>query len=201
MEKDNKQKQEEKVENENISMNKIITVVFALVLLVVMAIFVQNYMPIFNGEKTKVSTSTGVSYDKKEEPKQNTEKIVEETNKAQENKTAEVSKESNNSNESIEIDAKTFNEKLAAGETMMVDFYATWCGPCRIMAPRVEEAKKAGVNIYKIDVDKEIKLSTEQGIRALPTIVQYKGGEEKGRTLGVVSVEKLKTDFEVLKNK
>lgn len=70
----------------------------------------------------------------------------------------------------------------------LVDFFATWCGPCKMQAPILEEVKnKMGdqVNIIKIDVDKNPELSQRYNVRSIPTLIVFKGGEALWRGYGL----------------
>ena len=72
-------------------------------------------------------------------------------------------------------------EELIASETLvLIDFYATWCGPCRTMHPILEELKKEKgerLRIAKIDVDKHENLATSLRIQSIPTLILYKKGQ------------------------
>ncbi len=73
---------------------------------------------------------------------------------------------------------------------VLVDFYANWCGPCRMLAPRLEKlaAEFAGqMKIVKVDVDAESELADRFQIQSVPTLVFIAGGEVVGRTSGLVS--------------
>lgn len=80
-------------------------------------------------------------------------------------------------------------EVLRAAEPVLVDFYATWCGPCRALAPTLDElaGDLAGrVRIVKLDVDQAPDLAGQYGISSIPCLVVFKGGREVGRVLGAV---------------
>lgn len=83
------------------------------------------------------------------------------------------------------------DEALDAGEYVVVDFYADWCGPCRSMAPHFEAAADgpAGerVRFVKIDTEQETQLAREAGIRSIPTTVLFAGNEELGRASGAMN--------------
>ncbi len=78
---------------------------------------------------------------------------------------------------------------------ILVDFYADWCGPCKLLAPIFEElagkyASKAG--FYKLNVDESPAAAEENGVRGIPCLVLYRGGEEVTRVVGFVDAETLR---------
>lgn len=85
----------------------------------------------------------------------------------------------------------TFEDEVAGNEGLtMVDFWAVWCGPCRVVAPVVEELADAyvdqGLRVGKVDVDENPNISAKYGIRSIPTVVFFKGGEEVDRIVGAM---------------
>ena len=84
-------------------------------------------------------------------------------------------------------------EVLGTQGKILIDFYATWCEPCKIFSPIVEEVAKEyeNVKVLKVDVDKEPKLAEYFGITAMPTTVIMENGKVKSKTLGLMSKEKL----------
>ena len=72
---------------------------------------------------------------------------------------------------------------------VVVDFFATWCGPCKVLSPVIEEVSKdyAGkVKVVKMDVDKSNETAVKFSIMSVPTVVFFKGGKEIGRNIGSV---------------
>jgi thioredoxin 1 len=80
----------------------------------------------------------------------------------------------------VEITDSNFQEMLNSGQTIMVDFWAAWCGPCLAMGPVIEELAKeydGKAIIGKLDVDNNPAISQEYGIRNIPTILFFKDGK------------------------
>jgi len=94
---------------------------------------------------------------------------------------------------------RTFGEILRTEELVLVDFTATWCGPCKIMAPILDELKSAvgsKVLILKIDVDKNPQASAAYNIQGVPTLILFKKGKIVWRQSGVVPSNVLKQIIE-----
>ena len=74
----------------------------------------------------------------------------------------------------------------------VVDFYATWCGPCKMFGPVFEEvSNESNINFVKVDVDKENDISRRYGVMTIPTVILFKNGEEVKRNIGYMSKEEL----------
>lgn len=87
-----------------------------------------------------------------------------------------------------------FQDIIAGDTPVLVDFFAEWCGPCKMMKPVLEELKKKMGNkiiILKIDIDKNISLSSEYRIQSIPTLVLWKQGEIIWRQSGALSLNEL----------
>ena len=86
------------------------------------------------------------------------------------------------------------NEVLKAETPVLVDFWATWCGPCRMLAPTVSEiAEKydGKVKVCKVDIDENIPLAEKYGIEVIPTLVVFDGGKEKTRNMGLMTAAEI----------
>ncbi len=82
-----------------------------------------------------------------------------------------------------------FNELINSDKPTLVDFWAPWCGPCKMMAPIIEETKnKLGdkATVLKVNVDENKEVSMKYGVRSIPTIILFKNGEPIWRQSGVV---------------
>ena len=91
------------------------------------------------------------------------------------------------------ISQNEFNEVIAS-EVAVIDFSATWCGPCKMLAPVLEEVSEeyAGkVNFFNVDVDKNPDLAMEYRIQSIPALVLFKDGKEADRSIGVIPKDKI----------
>lgn len=101
----------------------------------------------------------------------------------------------------LQITDANFNEYLSSDKPMVLDFWAEWCGPCRMVSPIIDELAeeyKDRVNIGKVDVDSNDEVVGQFGIRNIPTILFFKDGKMVDKMVGATSKEKFIEKIESL---
>lgn len=96
------------------------------------------------------------------------------------------------------ITEKNFEEKTKSG-LVLIDFFATWCGPCRMMSPILEEVGEnldGKVSIYKVDVDDDEKLARKFGVLSIPTLIIFKDGKQVDKKVGYIQADDLQAMIE-----
>lgn len=81
-------------------------------------------------------------------------------------------------------------EVLDNKETVLVDFWASWCGPCRMLGPIMEEVAKEA-NVFKVNVDDNEDLAIKYNISSIPCLIAFKDGKEKERSIGLKSKDEI----------
>lgn len=104
--------------------------------------------------------------------------------------------------QTIEINETNFeSEVLQSNQPVLVDFWAEWCGPCKMLAPALDEiaVEKAGrVKVAKVNVDENPALATRFGIQSIPTLLYFAGGEVKDKIIGAVGKRAIVSKLEKL---
>lgn len=89
----------------------------------------------------------------------------------------------------IHFDKETFDKTLEEGKLMLVDFWAEWCGPCRMLGPVIEslaETYEGRAVVGKVNTDEEEELAMRYSVMNIPTVIFFKGGREIDRKVGVM---------------
>jgi thioredoxin 1 len=104
--------------------------------------------------------------------------------------------------QTIEINGTNFEkEVLQSKEPVLVDFWAEWCGPCKMLGPALDEiaTEQAGrVKVAKVNVDHSPELAARFGIQSIPTLLYFAGGEVRDQTIGAVSKKAITAKLEKL---
>jgi thioredoxin 1 len=95
----------------------------------------------------------------------------------------------------LEFTEQNFDSDVLGSDTpVLVDFTATWCGPCKALAPIVEKIAnefEGKVKVGKLDIDANPNITAKYGVRSVPTVIVFQGGEKKGQHSGLTSRENL----------
>lgn len=87
----------------------------------------------------------------------------------------------------IHLTKENFDQTIAEGKCL-VDFWASWCGPCTMLAPTIEaigEKYEGNVKVCKVDIDDQPELASRYGVMSIPTVIAYNNGAEGSRVVGV----------------
>jgi thioredoxin 1 len=101
----------------------------------------------------------------------------------------------------IEINETNFeSEVLKSDKPVVVDFWADWCGPCKMLAPALEEisAEQTGIKVAKVNVDENPALAARFGIQSIPTLLYFADGELRDKTVGVIGKRQIRSRLEKL---
>ena len=89
----------------------------------------------------------------------------------------------------MHFNKQSFEQEISSGKLVMVDFWASWCGPCRMLSPVIDGLDKkyeGKVVIGKVNVDEEQELAMTNGVMSIPTVIFFKDGKEIDRKVGVM---------------
>lgn len=113
-------------------------------------------------------------------------------NKQNESKLEEISKGKSKEGKQVEVikvTSKNFKQEvLESNKTVLIDFYADWCGPCKMLSPIVDEVAEENedIKVVKINIDEVQDIAVEYQIMSIPTLVVIKNGKEVNRSVGVI---------------
>ena len=100
-----------------------------------------------------------------------------------------------------ELTQENFTEAIKSSKPIMVDFWASWCGPCRMLSPVIDalsEEYEGQVDVGKVNVDAEGALAAQFGIVSIPTVIIFKDGREAKRMIGVHDADDYRDEIERL---
>ncbi len=102
------------------------------------------------------------------------------------------------------LKTENFEEKLNNTHTLVVDFYAGWCGPCKVLGPIIDTVasemnEEGAVEVTKINVDESPEIAVKYGVRSIPTVIYFKNGEEVKRMTGLQSKETITNEINSMK--
>jgi thioredoxin len=97
----------------------------------------------------------------------------------------------------VELNDANFRSEIASGP-IVVDFWAAWCGPCRMIAPIIEElaAQRTDVRFGKLNVDENPRTASQFGVQGIPLLIYFKDGAERGRVVGAVPRNRIEAAIE-----
>ena len=101
----------------------------------------------------------------------------------------------------LEITDSNFNDVISKNKTVLVDFWAEWCGPCRMIGPLINEMSKeyeGKALIGKVNVDQNANVSAQFGVRSIPTVLFIKNGEVVDKSVGAVPKSTLESKLKAL---
>ena len=96
------------------------------------------------------------------------------------------------------VTAQNFDEKVKNNSGLtVVDFFATWCGPCKMLAPILEEtaSEYKDVSFCKVDIDEEMSLAQDYQVMSIPTLILFKNGQVSARTMGNMPKQMIKQEL------
>ena len=92
------------------------------------------------------------------------------------------------------VTSQNYEAEVTASETpVLIDFWASWCGPCRMLSPIVDEVseERTDIKVCKVNVDEEPELAGKFGVMSIPTLIVLVGGQVRNKSVGVVPKEKI----------
>jgi thioredoxin 1 len=100
-----------------------------------------------------------------------------------------------------QFDSTTYNEKISEDKLTVVKYFASWCGPCKVLTPMLEDVVKnyTDINVGEVNIDADMQLAQKDGIRGVPTVVFYKNGQLLDKMVGLHPAQSYQTKIDSLK--
>ncbi|MBA2123743.1 thioredoxin [bacterium Unc6] len=98
-----------------------------------------------------------------------------------------------------ELNETNFESVISNSAPVLIDFFAPWCGPCKMMSPIIDRVAKefeGKLNVYKINIDENKTLASRYGIMSVPTLIFFKSSKEVTRSVGLVNIGEIKRKIE-----
>lgn len=95
----------------------------------------------------------------------------------------------------LHVNSQEFQDVVAQNDLVLVDFFANWCGPCKMLAPSIDKlaSEHQEAKVVKVDVDQEASLAMQFGVQSIPTLIVFKNGQAVNRQLGFVPYDTLES--------
>ncbi|UTY38490.1 thioredoxin [Allocoprobacillus halotolerans] len=95
----------------------------------------------------------------------------------------------------LHVNSQEFQDVVAQNDLVLVDFFANWCGPCKMLAPSIDKlaSEHPEAKVVKVDVDQEASLAMQFGVQSIPTLIVFKNGQAVNRQLGFVPYDTLES--------
>ena len=88
-----------------------------------------------------------------------------------------------------------FDEAIKSAEKVIIEFYATWCGPCKMMKPILEKISETGIAVFEVDVEDQTELADKYEVQSIPTTIYFENGVQVSKTIGARPGSKLLEEF------
>lgn len=97
--------------------------------------------------------------------------------------------------EVLHVNSQEFQDVVAQNDLVLVDFFANWCGPCKMLAPSIDKlaSEHPEAKVVKVDVDQEASLAMQFSVQSIPTLIVFKNGQAVNRQLGFVPYDTLES--------
>ena len=93
------------------------------------------------------------------------------------------------------INSEGFDEAIKSAEKVIIEFYANWCGPCKVMKPILNKISETGIAVFEVDVEDQPELTDKYEVQSIPTTLYFENGIQISKTIGARSENKVLSEF------